>query len=58
MVFALARGVGSLIAAVALERVSRYARTDASSALIGGLVFTLTSGAILFTRLLAIIRGG
>lgn len=58
MVSALAMGVGFLIAAVVLARVSRYPRTDASSALIGGLVLTLTSGAILFTRLLAIIRGG
>jgi hypothetical protein len=58
MVSALAIGVGFLIAAVVLARVSRYPRTDASGALIGGFVLTLTSGAILFTRLLAIIRGG
>jgi hypothetical protein len=58
MASALAIGIGFLIAALVLARVSRYPRTDASGALIGGLVLALTSGAILFTRLLAIIRGG
>ena len=37
---------------------SRYPRTDASGALTLGLVLGLTSGAILLTRLLAVIRGG
>jgi len=58
MASALAVGIGFLIAALVLARVSRYPRTDAGGALIGGLVLALTSGAILFTRLLAIIRGG
>ena len=58
MASALGVGVGFLIAALVLARVSRYPRTDASGALIGGLVLGLTSGAILFTRLLAIVRGG
>jgi hypothetical protein len=55
---ALAIGVGFLVSAAALARVSRYPRTDASGALIVGLVLGLTSGAILFTRLLAVVRGG
>jgi hypothetical protein len=55
---ALATGVGFLVAALALARVSRYPRTDASGALVVGLVLSLTSGAILFTRLLAVVRGG
>jgi len=58
MVSALATGVGFLVAALVLARVSRYPRTDASGALVTGLVLALTSGAILFTRLLAVIRGG
>ena len=58
MASALALGVGFLVAALVLARVSRYPRTDASGALIGGLVLALTSGAILFTRLLAVLRGG
>lgn len=58
LVSALATGVGFLVAALVLARVSRYPRTDASGALLTGLVLALTSGAILFTRLLAVIRGG
>ena len=58
MASALVIGIGFLIAALVLARVSRYPRTDAGGALIGGLVLALTSGAILFTRLLAIIRAG
>ena len=58
LAFALATGVGFLVAALVLARVSRYPRTDVSGALVTGLVLALTSGAILFTRLLAVIRGG
>lgn len=58
MAAALATGIGFLVAALALARMSRYPRTDASGALVIGLVLALTSGAILITRLLAIIRGG
>ena len=55
---ALATGVGFLVAALALARLSRYPRTDASGALVVGLVLGLTSGVILFARLLAVVRGG
>ena len=58
MASALVMGVGFLIAALVFARVSRYPRTDASGALIGGLVLAVTSGAVLFTRLLAVIRSG
>lgn len=58
MVTALVTGVGFLVAALVLARVSRYPRTDTSGALTLGLVLGLTSGAILLTRLLAVIRGG
>ena len=55
---ALVMGVAFLVAALALARLSRYPRTDASGALIVGLILTLTSGTILLTRLLAVVRGG
>ena len=55
---ALAIGVGFLVAALVLARVSRYPRTDASGALVVGLVLGLTSGAIVLARLLAVVRGG
>ena len=55
---ALVTGVGFLVAALGLARVSRYPRTDASGALVVGLVLGLTSGAILFARLMAVVRGG
>jgi hypothetical protein len=55
---ALVTGVGFLVLALVLARVSRYPRTDASGALVLGLVLGLTSGAILFARLLAVVRGG
>jgi hypothetical protein len=58
MVTALVTGVGFLVAALVLARVSCYPRTDASGALTLGLVLGLTSGAILLTRLLAVIRAG
>ena len=58
MIAALVTGVGFLVAALALARLSRYPRTDASGALVLGLVLGLTSGAILLTRLLAVARGG
>ena len=58
LVTALVIGVGLLVAALVLARVSRYPRTDASGALTLGLVLGLTSGAILLSRLLAVIRGG
>jgi hypothetical protein len=58
MIAALVTGVGFLVAALALARLSRYPRTDASGALVLGLVLGLTSGAILLTRLLAVVRGG
>jgi hypothetical protein len=55
---ALATGVGFLVAALVLARVSRYPRTDVGGALLRGMVLGLTSGAILLTRLLAVVRGG
>jgi hypothetical protein len=55
---ALATGVGFLVAALVLARVSRYPRTDVSGALLTGLILALASGAILLTRLLAVVRGG
>ncbi len=55
---ALVTGVGFLVAALALARLSRYPRTDASGALVVGMVLGLTSGAILFARLVAVVRGG
>jgi hypothetical protein len=55
---ALVTGVGFLVAALALARLGRYPRTDVSGALVLGLVLGLTSGAIILTRLLAVIRGG
>ncbi len=57
MIAALVTGVGFLVAALALARLSRYPRTDASGALVLGLVLGLTSGAILFARLVAVVRG-
>ena len=58
MAAALVTGVGFLVAALVLARVSRYPRTDVSGALLTGMVLALTSGAILLTRLLAVARGG
>lgn len=58
MVAALAAGLGFLVAALILARRSPYPRTDASGAIVTGLVLASTSGAILFTRLLAIVRAG
>jgi hypothetical protein len=58
MAAALTTGVGFLVAALVLARVSRYPRTDVSGALVTGLVLALTSGAILFARLLVVVRGG
>jgi hypothetical protein len=49
---------GHVFPALALARLSRYPRTDASGALVVGLVLSLTSGAILLTRLLAVARDG
>ena len=58
MIAALVTGLGFLVAALALARLSRYPRTDASGALVLGLVLGLTSGAILLVRLVAVVRGG
>jgi hypothetical protein len=58
MIVALATGLGFLVAALVLARRSSYPRTDASGAILTGLVLAATSGAILFTRLLVIVRGG
>lgn len=55
MLVALLAGLGFLVAALVLARRSPYPRTDASGALVLGLVLAATSGAILFTRLLAIV---
>lgn len=55
---ALAAGVCFAVAALALARLSRYPRTDASGALVVGLVLGLTSGAILLARLIAVVRAG
>ncbi|HEY7141927.1 MAG TPA: hypothetical protein VIE44_17645 [Methylomirabilota bacterium] len=55
---ALVTGVGFLVLALVLARVSRYPRTDASGALILGIVLGLTSGAVLCVRLLTVARGG
>ena len=56
MIAALVTGLGFLVAALALARLSRYPRTDASGALVLGLVLGLTSGAILLTRLVTVVR--
>ncbi len=58
MIVALATGLGFLVAALVLARKSRYPRTDASGAALTGLILAATSGAILFTRLLAIVQSG
>jgi hypothetical protein len=58
LALALVTGVGFLVAGLVLARLSRYPRTDVSGALVLGLVLGLTSGAILLTRLLAVVRGG
>jgi hypothetical protein len=58
MTVALATGLGFLVAALVLARRSPYPRTDVSGAGLTGLVLTATSGAILFTRLLAIVARG
>lgn len=58
MIAALVAGLGFLVAALVLARRSLHPRTDASGAIITGLVLAATSGAILFTRLLAIVRAG
>jgi hypothetical protein len=55
MLVALLAGLGFLVAALVLARRSPYPRTDASGALVMGLVLGTTSGAILFTRLLAVV---
>lgn len=54
---ALVAGVGFLVAALALARLNRYPRSDASGALVVGLVLGLTSGATLFARLTTVMRG-
>ncbi len=54
----LALGLGLLVAALAFSRRGRYPRTDAFGAgLIGLIVFALST-AILFTRLVIMVRGG
>ena len=58
MIVALATGLGFLVAALVLARKSRYPRPDASGAALTGLILAATSGAILFTRLLAIVQSG
>jgi hypothetical protein len=58
LALSLITGVGFLVAALVLARLSRYPRTDVSGALVLGLVLGLTSGAILLTRLMAVVRGG
>jgi hypothetical protein len=55
MIVALATGLGFLVAALVFARRSPYPRTDASGALVTGLVLATTSGAILYTRLLAVV---
>ena len=57
MTVALMTGLGFLVAALVLARRSPYPRTDAGGAILTGLVLAGTSGAILVTRLLAIMRG-
>jgi hypothetical protein len=56
MIVALATGLGFLVAALVFARRSPYPRTDASGAIVTGLVLAASSGAILFARLLAILR--
>ena len=58
LALSLITGVGFLVAALVFARRSRYPRTDVSGALVLGLVLGLTSGAILLTRLMAVVRGG
>lgn len=58
LALSLITGVGFLVAALVFARLSRYPRTDVSGALVLGLVLGLTSGAILLTRLVAVVRGG
>ena len=51
--------IGALfaIAAIVLAKRSRFPRTDAAGAAIGGLVLMLLGASLLFTRLVAVIRG-
>ena len=58
MIASLATGLGFLVWALVLARRSPYPRTDAAGAIITGLVLAATSGAILFTRLLALVGSG
>jgi hypothetical protein len=58
MIVALATGLGFLVGALVLARKSRYPSTDVSGAALTGLILAATSGAILFTRLLAIVQSG
>lgn len=53
----LAVGAFFAIAAVVLARRSRFPRTDASGAGTAGAILLLLGAAILFTRLIAVIRG-
>lgn len=51
--------VGALlgVAAIVLARRSRFPRTDAMGAGLGGTILMLLGAALLFTRLIALIRG-
>ena len=51
--------IGALlaIATIVLAKRSRFPRTDAAGAAIGGLVLMLLGASLLFTRLVAVIRG-
>jgi hypothetical protein len=52
-------GIGAVlgIAAIVAARRSRFPRTDAMGGALAGTILMLLGGALLFTRLVAIIRG-
>lgn len=57
LVAMVAVGALFLIAAIVLAKRSRFPRTDAAGGTIAGLVLMSLGAALLFTRLVAVIRG-
>jgi len=51
-------GAGFAVAGIVLTRRSPFPRTDGFGALLASLILMLLGAALLFTRLVAIVRGG
>ena len=53
----IAVGVAFAVTGIVLTRRGKYPRTDALGALLASAVLTALGGALLFTRLIAVVRG-